>query len=314
MLLPCPGALLALALLAGSAEAADPPLVSTCADMPRVDLTADYTGQAAALCVTAGEPTTFVFEAPLPTGAVVVSDSHSMGFAQGDEFVTVYPKRSFLAGERVKLTVNFKDGAAPGSASFWLVGHEARGARRVEVFRHPRQADAFKREAAEAQARARQCQEDKTRLLAEREEPGGLMGTAWLERNNLVSSRDLKGQLKPHPTNALRLEKAWIYMHPGDDRPTGETGTVSVAVRVRLYNPSVEPWTASGAALVDSMGGQVEMTTWQAAPILPSSEGVLVLGSTDGLGQVACPCTIKLWEEQGMRSVALGNVTFPPKP
>ena len=282
--------------------------------MPRVDLTADSTGQASAVCVIPGEPTTFVFEAPLPTGAVRVSDSHSMGFAQGDDFVTVYPKRNFLPGERVKLTVSFGDGAAPESANFWLVGHEARGARRMEVFRHPRQADAFKREAAEAQALARECQEDRARLLAEREEPGGLMGTAWLERNNPVSWKALGGGLKPHPSNALQLADAVSYTHPGGNRPTGEADPASVAVRVQLYNPGAEPWTAAGAALVDSMGGQVEMTTWQAAPILPASRGVLVVGTKEETGQIACPCTLKLWEAQGPRAVTLGDVTFPSKP
>jgi uncharacterized protein (TIGR02268 family) len=143
---------------------------------PTVVLTAESTKQTPGVCVTPDEPTTFVFGALLPPGAVVLSDNGSISFAQVDNFVTVYPKRSLLAGERVKLTVRFADGAAPESASFWLVGHSALGARRVEVFRHSRPADELKREAAEARAEAHQCQEDKARLLAERTEPGGLMG------------------------------------------------------------------------------------------------------------------------------------------
>jgi hypothetical protein len=27
--------------------------------------------------------------------------------------------------------------------------------------------------------------------------------------------------------------------------------------------------------------------------------------------QLGCPCTLKLWEAQGPRTVTLGNVTFP---
>ena len=50
----------------------------------------------------------------------------------------------------------------------------------MEVFRQPRPPDVLKKERDEAQAEARQCQEDKARLLAEREGPGGLMGAAWL--------------------------------------------------------------------------------------------------------------------------------------
>lgn len=314
MLVLSPGALLALAFLAGGEEAAEPPSVPTCAATPRVDLAADSTGQASEVCVTPGEPTTFVFEAPLPPEAVVVSDSRSVGLAQGDDFVTVYPKQSFLTGERVKLMVRFGDGAAPESASFWLVGHAARGARRVDVFRQPRQADAFKREAAEAQAIARQCQEDNARLLAEREEPGGLMGTAWLERNNRVSWKDLGPHLKSHPTSTLRAGEAASYTHQGGTRPKGEASPASVAVRVRLTNPGTEPWKAAGALLVSSTGEAVELTAWQDSAIPPRGTGHVVVGTNRELGQLTCPCIIKLWDAPGARVVTLGNITFPYGP
>ncbi|WP_395850329.1 DUF2381 family protein [Cystobacter fuscus] len=120
-----------------------------------------------------------------------------------------------MAGERVKLTVRFSDGAAPESASFWLVGHSVRGARRVEVFRHARPPDELKREAAKARAEARQCQEDKARLLAERIEPGGLMGAAWLERTSAVQWRDIRAMVKQHSGNALRLRGAKSHHFQG---------------------------------------------------------------------------------------------------
>ncbi|MCY1078816.1 hypothetical protein [Archangium lansingense] len=31
----------------------------------------------------------------------------------------------------------------------------------------------------------------------------------------------------------------------------------------------------------------------------------------DTLSPLGCPCTLKLWEAQGPRTVTLGNVTFP---
>ena len=307
MLLPSPGALLALALLAGAAEAAEPPPGPNCAVTRRVDLVADSTGQTSELCITPDEPVTFLFEAPLPPGAVMFSGERSVGFAQGDDFVTVYPRRSFLPGERVKLTVGFGDGAAPESASFWLVGNAARGVRRVEVFRHSRPAAAFKREAAEAQAEARQCQEDKTRLLAEREEPGGLMGTAWLERGGRVSWKDLQPILNPPPANELQAMQAVSYTHSsGDARP------VSVAVRVKLKNPGAAPWTVAGALLVGSTGDEVELAVWQAAPIAPSGSDHVVVGAKRAPVQLGCPCTLKLWEAQGPRIVTLEGVIFPP--
>jgi uncharacterized protein (TIGR02268 family) len=298
---PFPGAILTLALLAGTAEVTEPPRVSECSDTSRLHLTARLTEQTPGVCVTPDEPTTFVFGAPLPPGAVVLSDTRSVSFAQGDDFVTVYPKRGFLPGERVKLTVRFGDGSAPESAGFWLMGHAARGARRVEVLRHPRPADELAREAAEAQAEARQCQEDKARLLAERTEPAGLMGVAWLERTSTVEWREHLSLLRQHPGNALQARAARSYSHPG-----------SVAVRLKLLNPGVEPWTAAGAVLKDSTGAEVEFSSWQEAALPPGAVGFVVVGAEREAGQLACPCTLTLWEAEGPRTVTIRNVTFPP--
>jgi uncharacterized protein (TIGR02268 family) len=256
--------------------------------------------EAPGVCATPEEPVTFVFDSPLPPEAMTVeSGNRSVSVAQGDGFVTVYPKRSFLPGERVKLTVRFADGAAPENASFWLVGHAARGARRVEVFRHPRPAHALNKEAAEAQARAHQCQEEKARLLAERKEPGGLMGAAWLERTDIVQSKDMWGYAKEHPGNALTTTQSRSYSHPG-----------SMAVRLRLLNPGAEAWTAAGAVLKDSTGAKVELSTWQETAIAPGATGVVVAGADSEPGQLVCPCTLKLWEAQGPRTVTLEDITF----
>jgi uncharacterized protein (TIGR02268 family) len=219
----------------------------------------------------------------------------------------VIPKGDYLPGERVKVTVRFADGAAPASASFWLVGHAAKGTRRVEVFRQPRPPDMIKKERDEAQAEARQCQEDKARLLAEREVPGGLMGVAWLEGAGVVASKQLGSYLREQPTNALGLGDAWSYSY----RPAGESRPASVAVRLGLSNPGAEPWTLAGAALVDSLGEEVELARWQQAPIPGKGAGAVVVGIGGERAQLGCPCTLKLWEAQGPRTVTLGNVTFP---
>jgi uncharacterized protein (TIGR02268 family) len=297
---PPSSALVVLTLLSGTGEAAELPHISECSAPSRVDL-ATGSNEAPSVCATPEEPVTFVFDSPLPPGAVAVEPGNrSVSVAQGDDFVTVYPKRSFLPAERVKLTVHFADGAAPGSASFWLVGHSARGARRVEVFRHPRPADALKKEAAEAQARANQCQEEKARLLTERKEPGGLMGVAWLERTVSVQSKDLWEQVNHHPGNALSTRAIKSYSHTG-----------SMAARLWLLNPGAEPWAAAGAMLKDSKGAEVELSVWQETAIPSKTTGTIVMGAQREPGQLDCPCTLKLWEAQGRRTVTIGDITFP---
>ncbi|OJT22953.1 hypothetical protein BO221_18820 [Archangium sp. Cb G35] len=309
MLPPSPGALLALALLAGAAQAAEAPPSPRCAATPRVDVAPDSTRQASEVCVSPDETTTFVFDSRLATGAVEVQPEGRLAdWTPGKEGLTLHviPRGDFLPGERVKVIVRFEDGAAPASATFWLVGHVARGARRVEVFRQPRPADVLQKEKDEAQAEARQCQEDKVRLLAERKEPGGLMGAAWLEREKAVESRDIWKDLKHDPANALWTEAARSYT-----QRQGKTHPGGMAVRLQLANPGAEPWTAAGAVLKDSTGAEVALSAWQASAIDPGALGSVVVGAEREPGQLACPCSLKLWEAQGPRTVSLENVTFP---
>ncbi|ATB43485.1 hypothetical protein CYFUS_008965 [Cystobacter fuscus] len=295
-----PGALLTLALLAGTAGAADPPRASECSAAPLIDLMAKPAELVPGVCVNPGAPTTFVFGAPLPSGAVVLSDNRSVDFAQGGAFVTVYPKRSFLPGERVKLTVRFGDGAAPEEAAFWLVGHAEQGVRSVEVFRSARSADELKREAAEARAEASQCQKEKARLLAERTKLGGLMGAAWLERTEEIHSKDLLEGLVQHPGNALTVEEATSYSNKG-----------SIAVRLLLRNFGTETWTATEAMLTNSMGVDVVLSLWRDAAISSGSSGFVVVGVEKSSEQLGCPCSLKLREEQQARAVTMKGVTFP---
>jgi hypothetical protein len=83
-----------------------------------------------------------------------------------------------------------------------------------------------------------------------------------------------------------------------------------------LANADAAPWTAAGAALVDSTGEQVDLSTWQAAPIPAGGDGTVVVGTEREPGPLACPCTLKLWESPGAPVVTVGNVFFPdgPKP
>ncbi|QRK08026.1 DUF2381 family protein [Archangium violaceum] len=84
-----------------------------------------------------------------------------------------------------------------------------------------------------------------------------------------------------------------------------------MAVRLSLSNPGAEPWTLAGAALVDSAGEQVELARWPLAPIPANGAGAVVVGIEGERAQLGCPCTLKLWEAAGPRTVTLGNVTFP---
>ncbi|WP_395848352.1 DUF2381 family protein [Cystobacter fuscus] len=260
-----------------------------------------------------GHPTP-VFDSRVALGAVEFQPEGGLAdWGQGKEgkSLLVIPHAGYLPGERVRVTVRFAEGSVPARASFWLVGHAARGTRRVEVYRQPRPADAFKREAADAQAEARQCQEEKAQLLSERNEPRGLMGAAWLEQGGTITSKgffDSNG--KRLRANAVFVARGKLYSFT----PLGGTQATSFSVRLHLSNPGAEAWTVAGAVLVDSTGAQVDMAARQAAPILPAGAGTVVVGTESAPGLLSCPCTLKLWEAPGTRVVTLGNIRFPDGP
>ncbi|QRK06211.1 DUF2381 family protein [Archangium violaceum] len=84
-----------------------------------------------------------------------------------------------------------------------------------------------------------------------------------------------------------------------------------MAVRLELANAGAEPWTVAGAVLKDSTGAEVELSVWQESAIAPGALGFVVVGAEREPGKLGCPCSLKLWEAQGPRTVILGNVTFP---
>jgi len=55
----------------------------------------------------------------------------------------------------------------------------------------------------------------------------------------------------------------------------------------------------------------VELARWPLAPIPANGAGAVVVGIEGERAQLGCPCTLKLWEATGPRTVTLGNVTFP---
>ncbi len=111
--------------------------------------------------------------------------------------------------------------------------------------------------------------------------------TAWLEREEFVTSKDIFGEVSQHPSNALGTEDARSYSHP-----KGETHPASMAVRLRLLNPSPEPWTAAGAVLRDATGVEVELSVWQESAIPTRALGYVVVGAEKPAEQMDCPCTL----------------------
>jgi uncharacterized protein (TIGR02268 family) len=304
-----PAAVLVLALITLAAEAAEPALPECDAPKLHVDLSPESTGKAVEVCVNPDFPTTFKFGSPLPPGTTVdVQPENRFAESRGPEVLTFIPREDYLPGERVKVTVRFGDGASPAIATFVLAGHPARAVSQVQVFRHARPVEVCQQEAREARAEARRCEQENARLRAEGGMPDGLRGMfdAELMDDNGVSSRDLTGRISERENNALEVQQAVSY------RSTGLKLRGRVAVRVLLKNPSANPWTVAGAALMGPKGEELKpLPLWHTGPIhMGEAVGRVVVEFEAAPTEARGTYTLKLWDAEG-RTAAIGRVTFP---
>nr|WP_281291571.1 DUF2381 family protein [Myxococcus llanfairpwllgwyngyllgogerychwyrndrobwllllantysiliogogogochensis] len=82
------------------------------------------------------------------------------------------PSAKVSPGEKFRVSVRFRDGAAPPRASFSLTVHPARADTVVEVYRNTRTVESYRQEAREARAETQRCQEESARLVSEHGVPG----------------------------------------------------------------------------------------------------------------------------------------------
>ena len=108
------------------------------------------------------------------------------------------------------------------------------------------------------------------------------------------------------PTTRVSAYPADEQAHDACADPTEAACLLALA-----HHPLTDPWRLAGAALVDSTGEQAELARWPLAPISANGAGAVVVGIEGERAQLGCPCTLKLWEATGPRTVTLGNVTFP---
>lgn len=313
-----PAVLLLLALLADASATAQPPLPSCEASPHRIELLAVPTDKTPEVCISPDLPTTFRFDSPLPPGAVELQERERFeDVSTGTRSITVIPPKDLRPGERLKLVVRFTDGAAPTSATFELVGHPARAARQVEVFRNRRTVEDYQQEVKEKEARIRQLQSELVRTQAEGSGLGitGLIASGLLKVDvkNVqgVLAKDLTSTITNPSANALLTPTVISYRSTTTRREKGED-VMRVAVAMVMDNPGTAPWTAKDAALLVGKGQDVkEAKAWQLAPIPPGGSG-LVMVETELLAHEARGTfTLKLWDENGGRLVTLGGVTFP---
>jgi uncharacterized protein (TIGR02268 family) len=302
-------ALLALGILLGWTTHADElsRLPACDVSQERIDLPAEPNDRVYEVCISPGLATVIVFfsgELKRENLTLEGADRFAMVEA-GKRSISLLPSEDMVPGERVNLTARFADGDAPASIRFALVVHPARGMRQVEVFRQKRTVASYQQAEKEKELQLQQCHEEAVRLRSECGRPRGLTGllaAMRIDTNGVKAATITKG-VKPNPSSALNPWQTTSYRANG-----------LVAVEVVLKAPAgALPWTAAGAELVGP--GQRTLRVlppWQSEPIRPgTSEGRVVIEAEATEQETRGSFRLKLWNEDGTRSVILSGITFP---
>ncbi|WP_141591520.1 DUF2381 family protein [Myxococcus sp. AB056] len=271
----------------------------------RIELGPNSSGEAVAVAVSPGLSTVFLFDSELEQAAVDVDTP--MGFSivdVGRMTLRVVPSAKIASGEKVRVSVRFRDGAAPPGASFLLTVHPAHADSLVEVFRSARTVESYQQEARDARAETLRCQEENSRLVSEHRTPGGLAGLLAVSGidGTGVAGRIVTETVSSDPKSALK--PFIVRSYRSKDR---------VALEVLLRDLRGEqPWTASGAALRGPHGLELKvLRVWQEAPIVSGGTGRVVIEAEATAESARGGFSLKLWEYDGPRTATIGNVAFP---
>lgn len=306
-----PAGPLALALLAQSPAAAEPPRPEECESAsPRVELTAESSGVPTVVCGSPHTSTTLRFDSVLaPQSVRILGRERFEDVAVGQKTLTVVPPADMLPGERLEVEVCFADGLLPACARFVLVGHPGLGMHQVDVFRQPLPVASLVQAVREAEADALQCRAEVRQLRAGLQAPDGLRGviaSGLVDVHGGIAVRDLSEEFTLKEGNTLVPIMVTSYR-----------SWERVAVEVHLKNPGTEPWAVAGAVLRGAKGEVLKpLALWTPEPILPAEPGRAKWGRVAVEVQATAEeargaYTLTRWDAERTRTVTLGNVTFP---
>jgi uncharacterized protein (TIGR02268 family) len=273
-----------------------------------VELPAVATGEPARVCISPGQTTLINFDGALVPGSMTLDGADRFTQAEpGPSSLKLVPSEKLAAGERLRLTVRFKDTAAPTSAALLLVVHPAQAEPLVDVHRQTRTVESFRQELRARDEEVRQLQAENARLRAEGTSPGGLAGLHSLGLLNVDAymARDSSKSANVSSTSALRLDGPVLSFRAGG----------RVAVTMRLVNPEgAVPWTAQDARIVLDGRKGLELKVlevWPRGPI-PSGSWLTVVVEAEVSGVNAQgPFTLRLWEAEGGRTAIIHGVMLP---
>lgn len=296
--------LLSLLLMSGSAGA-QAEFTSTVPGARRIELTPDEAQSLSEIAVSPGLSTGLYFDAELMREGVELEGRDRFSLVDvGQATLRLVPSSRVTPGERFRLVVRFRDGAAPVSASFLLRVHPAQAEPLVEVYRRKRTLETYRQEAMEAHAELLRCQDENSRLIAEHDAPGGLAGlisTGALDDLGVVAKVVTKDVAQ---AGGSPIEATYVRSYRSK---RGVAVEMTLAVKAGAL-----PWVAKDATLRGKSGAGLKvLRIWQEQPIHIGEAMRVVIEADASAIAAQGTFSLKLWEEAGPRGITLGNVTFP---
>jgi len=302
-----PMVLLALVLLDG--PAASQPGTAICQiGVQHVELQAAPIGELPTVCISPGQATTLSFDTDFVQESLTVEGREKFTKVDvGQSTLKLVPSEMLVPGERLKVTVRFRDNDSPAGAAMTLVVHAIQAATHVEIHREKRTVESCQRELKEKEAALQQCRADNERLHDERSGPGGIIGlrASGVMDGKGVSARAINKSIAQATRNAFTVSSATAFR-----------SAARVAVEVILELPENAPaWKPEGAALTLQGGKGIELkvvTLWPSKPLSPAVIGGSVIVEAETSAAVKTGTfTLKLWDASGMRTVTISGIKFP---
>lgn len=256
--------MLALVLTTSAATASQPEWGPRGGPVRRLELRAAAPGAEPEVRIRPGVSTVLTFDGErvtAPEGGLQVELERRADFTRaelGETVLRLIPSRALKAGDRLRLTVRLKDGAAlPLEAALVLVVSTEQADRLVEVQLEPRSPDSPSPEAREAWEAVRQCQEALSRARASTEGPGGL---TWLLISGTLDDDGVVSRTLPWQASR----------ESGEPRLATQLRTYRAARRVlvelswRGGPKNTHSWTVEGTTLTGQGGETLKVVSvWQ---------------------------------------------------
>lgn len=303
----CLPVLITLVLLVSTTASAQPRVAPCESSLRRIELRSVSTGEVPALCISPAVSTTFVFDGGelLPEGVTLEGRERFSRVEVSATVLRLVPSERIVPAERFELTVRFKDGAAPVSATFWLWVYPGQGTSLVEVYRDKRTVESCELQVREQQEQLRQCREESTRPRGGGDDPMSLVRllTEGFMKDEGIPSKKLGQEVIRYPTNVVRVTAVRTYRSAS-----------RVAVELELSEAGlVQPWQAVRAVLDGPASRPLTvLNVWQKEPPGEGLEGRRVVVEAEATpAEAQGGFELRIWGDDGRQPIHLRGVTFP---